>query len=109
MGLRLSKGVMPTLPAGRGGVNRRARGFGIESNLTHVIPGADTVGMSPQPCCPDCSPHCQLTGLATGQAMGQGGGWWGQPYHDGFNVEAAVFWGDECCPDCSRCPICQRW
>ncbi|MBK6763045.1 MAG: hypothetical protein IPG68_07105 [Micrococcales bacterium] len=65
--------------------------------------------MSAQPCCPDCSPQCQLTGLATGQAMGQGDGWWGQPFDDGFNVEAAVFWGDECCPDCSRCPICQRW
>lgn len=60
------------------------------------------------PCCPDCAVGCQITGLAGGQAWGGGDGWWGQPFgDDGPNTEAMAFWGDECCPDCSRCPICQ--
>jgi hypothetical protein len=60
-----------------------------------------------RPCCPDCSPYCQTDGLVTGQALGQGDGWWGQPFDDGIDAQSAVFWGDECCPDCSRCPICR--
>ncbi len=59
------------------------------------------------PCCPDCSPDCQTTGLAMGQAWGRGDSWLGKPFDDdGINTEAAVFWGDDCCPDCWRCPIC---
>ena len=36
-----------------------------------------------------------------------GDGWWGQPFDDGINTQAAIFWGDECCAECSWCPICQ--
>lgn len=60
-------------------------------------------------CCPDCSRQCQVTGLALGQAAGTGDGWWGQPFDDGVNTQATVFWADECCPACSSCPICQSW
>lgn len=60
------------------------------------------------PCCPECTAGCQVTGLAMGQAGGHGDGWWGQPFgDDGVNTEAMVFWGDECCPACRQCPICQ--
>ncbi len=62
---------------------------------------------TPTPCCPDCSPDCQVTGLAMGQAWGRGDSWLGKPFDDdGINAEAAVFWGDDCCPDCWCCPIC---
>jgi hypothetical protein len=60
-------------------------------------------------CCPDCTGACQVTGLAMGQAWGRGDDWWGQPFGgDGPNSEAMVFWGDECCPQCASCPICQN-
>ena len=59
--------------------------------------------MSAQPCCPDCSPQCQLSGLAR-QTADLGDGWWGQPFDDGINTQAAIFWGDECCAECSWCP-----
>lgn len=60
------------------------------------------------PCCPDCVPGCQITGLAMGLVGGHGDDWWGQPFgDDGPNTEAMVFWGDECCPACGQCPICQ--
>lgn len=58
-------------------------------------------------CCPDCSPQCQLTGMALGQLAGFADGWWGEPFSGGVNTQAAVFWADECCPDCAFCPICQ--
>lgn len=62
----------------------------------------------PTACCPECTPGCQFTGLVSGQAWGRGDGWWGQPFgDDGPNTEAMVFWGDDCCPDCSRCQTCQ--
>lgn len=62
----------------------------------------------PMPCCSDCAPGCQIAGLATGQAWGRGDGWLARPFGDeGPNSEAMAFWGDDCCPDCGRCPICQ--
>jgi hypothetical protein len=43
-----------------------------------------------------------------GQGWGREEGWWGQPFGDnGPDSEAMVFWGDECCPACDTCPICQ--
>ena len=63
--------------------------------------------MMSTPCCPDCSPQCQMTGLAVGQHGDFGAGDQGPPYDGGLNAQSAVFWGDECCPDCPWCPICQ--
>lgn len=49
-----------------------------------------------------------MVGLAVGQMGDFGGGWLSAPFGDGgIDTEAAVFWGDECCPDCSACPTCQ--
>lgn len=48
-----------------------------------------------------------MTGLAVGQYGDFGDGWAGAPFDDGINAEAAVFWGDECCPRCSTCATCQ--
>lgn len=62
----------------------------------------------PRRCCPDCAPGCQIAGLVMGQQGGRGDDLWGQPFgDDGPNIQAVVFWGDGCCPDCERCPTCQ--
>jgi len=45
--------------------------------------------------------------LVLGQVRGTGDDWWGEPFDDGFNSQAATFFGDGCCPDCAVCPICQ--
>lgn len=60
------------------------------------------------PCCCDCTPDGQVTGLAMGQAWDHGDDWWGEPVGErASNAEAMVFWGDDCCIDCARCPICR--
>lgn len=91
-------------PSPTGGVSRPAASLGGQQGWT--APRARRG--SATPCCPDCTPGCQVTGLAMGQAWGRGDDWWGQPFgDDGANVEAMVFWGDDCCVDCATCPICQ--
>jgi hypothetical protein len=63
-----------------------------------------------RPCCPDCSPYCQDTSLAVGQARATASeGWWAEPFDGEANIDAVVFWGDECCPQCATCPVCQGW
>ncbi len=58
-------------------------------------------------CCPDCSPACQESGIALAQVADRGDQWWGAPFDDGIDTQAAIFGGDECCPDCAWCPTCQ--
>ena len=55
-----------------------------------------------QPAMPD-----DRLGHRTGDGQ-HGDGWWDNPSMT-VSMLVAVFWGDECCPDCSRCPICQQW
>lgn len=74
-----------------------------------IDPQGDESGAMSRACCPDCSPYCQDTSLAVGQVRGGGDDWWGQPFDGGVNAEAAIFWGDECCPNCATCPTCQGW
>lgn len=81
-----------------------ARGTGLPSARD-----VNSIGAEGDRCCPACAPGCQVTGLAMGQAWGQGDAWWGRPFdEEGANTEAMAFWGDDCCPNCADCPICQR-
>jgi len=96
-------------------VRRPPRGPSVPTSATTpsiprpALPTASAQGgRQVPPCCPDCAPGCQITGLAMGQAWGHGDDWWGKPCGEhGANSEAMVLWGDECCPDCGQCPICQ--